>query len=178
MRTFWQHRHVDVRAPPALRVGRVQPALRQPHAAPRAAIRVAELESARARELRGQRREQQGAIILRRQLDRLLPLLLRHCDVAAHLGGGSAAAAAVVAAAAARGCRDGRSRRSSRCRGCGWTVQLLSRPAIIRRGVVQARDFQLNAVCGLASPPPGERVIVDADAKVTLLRRECANYLL
>lgn len=83
--TFRQDRYIDVRAP--ARVGRlVEPALAQPDAPPRPGVRVAELEPAGAGELGREGREEEGPVLLGRELDGLVAFLLGDRDVAAHGG--------------------------------------------------------------------------------------------
>lgn len=81
--TFGVVDHVDQVSPAGL--GRVQDALHQPHAPHALRHRVAVAQPTGPGELRRDGGEQHGAVILRRDLDGLVVLVLRHPDILRHL---------------------------------------------------------------------------------------------
>lgn len=78
--TFGKHTVIDMRAPAPVR-GRMQAAIIQAHAPNRLVLRIAVFEARGARELGRQCAEQQRAIVLGRQLDRLLALIFGHLQI-------------------------------------------------------------------------------------------------
>lgn len=78
--TFWKHTVINVGAPTPVG-GRMQPAIIQSHAPHGFILGVAIFEARSARKLSGQRAQQQRAVVLGGQLDRLLALILRHLQI-------------------------------------------------------------------------------------------------
>lgn len=78
--TFWKHTVINVGAPTPVG-GRMQPAIIQSHAPHGFILGIAIFEARSARKLGRQRAQQQRAVVLGGQLDRLLALILCHLQI-------------------------------------------------------------------------------------------------